>query len=159
MMNNKNNSTNLTAELKVKLQETIKEEKIKQQEQQRQEIIHQNDEWMWELDYDKNGKLIKSLSNYIKLLSDCPHIGKFSFDTYTQRRLYTDANGIEYEFTDSLYREFYQWSEQFVCPCDEKKCVTAMLYLSDKNSYNSATERFDNLIWDGVPRLERFFID
>lgn len=72
MMNNKNNSTNLTAELKVKLQETIKEEKIKQQEQQRQEKIHQNDEWMWELDYDKNGKLIKSLSNYIKLLSDCP---------------------------------------------------------------------------------------
>lgn len=159
MSNIKSNNTNLTAELKVKLQETIKEEKIKQQEQQRQEKIHQNDEWMWELDYDKNGKLIKSLSNYIKLLSDCPDIGKFSFDTYTQRRLYTDVNGTEYEFTDSLYREFYQWSEQFICPCDEKKCVTAMLCLSDKNSYNSATERFDNLIWDGVQRLERFFID
>ena len=60
MINKKNNSTNLTAELKVKLQETIKEEKIKQQEQQRQEKIHQNDEWMWELDYDKNGKLVIS---------------------------------------------------------------------------------------------------
>lgn len=158
-MTKEDNKNQSATELKFKLQETIKQEKQQKKEQQRIEKIHQNEKWLWDLDYDKNGNLIRSLTNYIKLLSACPDIGEFCFDTYTQRRLYTDMDGVEYEFSDSLYRKFYQWSEQYICPCDEKKCVTAMLSMSDQNSYNSAIQQFENLIWDGVPRLEGFFID
>ena len=158
-MTKEDNKNQSATELKFKLQEAIKQEKQQKKEQQRIEKIHQNEKWLWDLDYDKNGNLIRSLTNYIKLLSACPDIGEFCFDTYTQRRLYTDMDGVEYEFSDSLYRKFYQWSEQYICPCDEKKCVTAMLSMSDQNSYNSAIQQFENLIWDGVPRLEGFFID
>ena len=52
---------NTTEEIKSQLKDAIKKDKQFQKKQQRQEKIHQNDEWMWELDYDKNGKLIKTL--------------------------------------------------------------------------------------------------
>ena len=150
---------NTTEEIKSQLKDAIKKDKQFQKEQQRQEKIHQNDKWLWDLDYDKYGNLIKSNSNYIGLLSKCPDMGEFSFDTYTQQRFYTEPDGVKYEFSDSLYRKFYQWTETYVKPCDEKRCVNAMLSLSDQNSYNSAIKTFDDLMWDGVPRLETFFID
>lgn len=150
---------NTSDQIKKEFKEAKRREKEEIQQKQRQEKIEQHPSFMWSMDFDKSGNPIKSMKNYIELLTKCEDIGQFRYDTYTKRRTYTDRSGNEVEFSDSLYRTFFKWSEQYITPCDEKKCVNAMLSLSDDNSYNSAIAKFESLIWDGVPRVERFFID
>ena len=151
--------TNYSDQIKKEYKEAKRKENEELKESQRQQNIRKNPEWMWDLQYDNFGNLKRSLTNYIGLLTKCDGIGQFKYDVYTKRRIYTDTTGKESEFSDSLYREFFKWTEQYITPCDEKKCIDAMMYISDQNSYNSATQLLDNLIWDGVPRLETFFID
>lgn len=150
---------NSVDEIKKELKEATKREKEEQREKKRQEKISKYPSWMKDLQFDNFGNLKRSLTNYVGLLTKCDDIGKFRYDVYTKKRTYTDPTGKEFEFSDSLYREFFKWSEQYVSPCDEKKCIDAMMYISDQNSYNSATDLLDNLIWDGVSRLDTFFID
>ena len=150
---------NSSDQIKKELKELRRREKEEVREQQRQEKINQYPEWMRDLQYDNFGNLKKSLTNYIGLLTKCDGIGDFRYDTYTKRRMYIDSTGHEVEFSDSLYREFFEWTEQYITPCDKNMCIDAMMRISDKNSYNSSTLLLDSLIWDGVPRLETFFID
>ena len=145
------------------MKKILKEYRIKEKEekknQERLDKIHSQEEWLWNLEYDSKGVLMKSITNYVDLLTKCPNLGQFCYDTYTEKRMYRDINGNEVEFSDSLYRSFYRWSEQYMSPCDMKKCETAMLTVSDDNSYNSGIQLLDSLSWDGVPRIETFFID
>jgi hypothetical protein len=105
----------------------------------------------------------KTIQNWRTMLGSifekCPDIGEFCYDLYTDQRIYRDLDGNDYEFSDSLYRKFYEWSENYISPCNMKLCETAMLTLSDQHTFNSAQQRLDNLIWDGVKRVETFFID
>ena len=151
--------SNSSDQIKKEYKEAKRKEKEELKESQRQQIIHKNPEWMWDLQYDNFGNLKRSLTNYIGLLTKCDGIGQFKYDVYTKKRMYIDSTGKKIEFSDSLYREFFKWTEQYISPCDEKKCIDSMMYISDQNSYNSATQLLDNLIWDGVSRLETFFID
>lgn len=157
--NVKETKHNSIDQIKKELKEATKREKEEQREQKKQEKISKYPEWMKDLQFDNFGNLKRSLTNYTGLLTKCDDIGQFKYDVYTKRRIYTDTTGKESEFSDSLYREFFKWTEQYISPCDEKKCIDAMMYISDQNSYNSATNLLDNLIWDGVPRLDTFFID
>ena len=148
-----------TEQLKKVLLEQKRLEKQLHEERLRQEKIESNEEWLRGLDYDSKGNLKKSISNYVSLFENCPYLGTISYDTYTNKRMYTDPDGREFEFSDSLYRKFFVWSEQFISPCDMNKCETGIMTVSDRNSYNSSTDRLDNLVWDGVPRVDTFFID
>ena len=148
-----------TKDIEKQLKQRKKNEKEEELERKRQEKINSNEEWLWSFDYDSKGNLIKSLTNYIGLFEKCVGLGTFSYDTYKNKRLYTDTNGKEYEFSDSLYRMFYEWTEQYISPCDMKKCENGLLRVSDKNSFNSSTNLLDSLVWDGVPRVDSFFID
>jgi predicted P-loop ATPase len=152
-------NTETVEQIKKRLAEQKKIEKDMINEEKRREKIQSNEEWLWGLKYDKNGDLVKSISNYIDLFEKCPDIGEFCYDLYTDQRIYRDLDGNDYEFSDSLYRKFYEWSENYISPCNMKLCETAMLTLSDQNTFNSAQQRLDNLIWDGVKRVETFFID
>ena len=111
------------------MKEATKREKEEQREQKRQEKISKYPEWMKDLQFDNFGNLKRSLTNYIGLLTKCDDIGQFKYDVYTKRRIYTDTTGKESEFSDSLYREFFKWTEQYISPCDEKKCIDAMMYI------------------------------
>ena len=150
---------NSSDQIKEEFKEAKRRENEELKEKQRQQNIRKNPEWMWDLQYDNFGNLKRSLTNYIGLLTKCDGIGDFKYDVYTKKRMYIDTTGKEIEFSDSLYRQFFQWTEQYITPCDDRKCIDAMMYISDQNSYNSATHLLDDLIWDGVPRLETFFID
>lgn len=145
--------------IKEQLAELQKVEKAQKKEDIRREKIQSNEEWMWNLSYDKNGELVKSLSNYIGLFENCPDMGTFCYDLYTDQRMYKYIDGSECEFSDSLYRELYEWSENYISPCNMKMCETSLLRISDKNTYNSAQQLLDNLSWDGVSRVETFFIE
>lgn len=148
-----------TEGFKKQMKEIKEREKIELQKQKRQEKILSNEEWMRDLDYDKNGDLKKSLTNYVELFEKCPDLGTFCYDTYTEQRKYIDTDGKEYEFSDSLYRQFYEWTENYITPCNMGLCETGMLRVSDKNTYNSGVRLLESLEWDGVPRVETFFID
>ena len=148
-----------TKEIEKHLKQLKKEEKEQIRNVKRQEKIRKNEDWMWDLDYDENGNLKKSISNYVGIFEKCPNLGTFSYDTYKNKRVYKDSNGKEYEFSDSLYRRFYEWTEQYLSPCDRRSCEDGLLRVSDKNSYNSSTDLLDSLKWDGVPRVDTFFID
>jgi flagellar biosynthesis GTPase FlhF len=151
--------SNSSDQIKKEYKEAKRKENEELKESQRQQNIRKNPEWMWDLQYDNFGNLKRSLTNYIGLLTKCDGIGQFKYDVYTKKRMYIDSTGKKIEFSDSLYREFFKWTEQYISPCDEKKCIDSMMYISDQNSYNSATQLLDNLIWDGVSRLETLFID
>ena len=150
---------NTVENLKKKMREFKEKEKTERLEQKRLEKIQSNEEWMRDLDYDKFGELKKTLTNYVGLFEKCPGIGTFCYDTYTEQRKYIDVDGNEYEFSDSLYRQFFEWSENYITPCNYQTCMTGMLRVSDKNTYNSGVKLLESLKWDGTPRVETFFID
>ena len=146
-------------EIKKLLKEEKRLERERVKEEKRQEKIQSNEVWLRNLDYDSKGNLKKSIRNYVGLFEKCPDLGTFSFDTYKNKRVYTDPDGNEHEFCDSLYRMFYEWSEQYISTCDMSKCENGLLRVSDKKSYNSSTDLLDSLKWDGVQRVDTFFID
>lgn len=148
-----------TKEIEKQLKERKKEEKEQIRKLKREEKIMKNEEWMWDFDFDEKGKLLNSIRNYVGIFEKCPDLGTFSYDTYKNKRVYKDSNGKEYEFSDSLYRKFYEWTEQYLSPCDRRRCEDGLLRVSDKNSYNSSIDLLDSLVWDGVPRVDTFFID
>ena len=146
-------------------------EEIKEQEKEdlkgvlRKARMDQYPDWVTEPDFifDEKGKLISNYQNYVNALLKCPELKDcFSFDEYTQRFLFKDnSSGQEIEYTDTMFRRFYQWYEQqsLFPKCELSICREALKAAAEARTFNSATTMFDALIWDGVPRLETFFID
>ena len=105
--------------------------------------------------FTPKGEIIANYTNYMNLLLKCPELqGAFSYDKYTQRYLYQSE-----DFSPQLILEFQTWYENYYRVCNPKLCLDGLKTAAGKFSFNSATQIFDNLIWDGVSRLETVFID
>ena len=111
------------------MKKILKEYRIKEKEekknQERLDKIHSQEEWLWNLEYDSKGVLMKSITNYVDLLTKCPNLGQFCYDTYTKKGMYRDISGNKVEFSDSLYRSFYRCSEQYMSPCDMRRSINS----------------------------------
>ena len=83
------------SDIKNLLQEQKILERERRQEEKRKERIQSNESWLRELKFDKKGeKLTKTLTNYIGILERCPDLGTFSFDTYKNKRVYTNMSSV-----------------------------------------------------------------
>ena len=146
--------------------ESIKEDEKKDLKVvMRKARIEQYPDWVSEPDFifDEKGKLLSNYHNDLAALTICPAFkDSFSFDEYKQLYLYKDSlTGKEMEFSDALFRTFYDWFETqgLYSKCEQARCREALMGAAEKRTYNSAKNFFDGLMWDGVPRLETFFID
>lgn len=149
-----------TKEIEKQLKERKKKEKEQIKEQERINKIQKNNpSWMWNLEYDRNGNLVKSLDNYCKLFEQCEELGTFRYDEYLDKRTYVDKEGKVVEFNDDLILKFCRWSEQYISPCVENRCERALQIVSKNNTYNSAVDILKSLSWDGIERVSTFFID
>lgn len=105
--------------------------------------------------FTPKGEIIANYTNYMNLLLKCPELqGAFSYDKYTQRYLYQSE-----DFSPQLILEYQTWYENYYKVCNPSLCLDALKTAAIKFSFNRATQIFDNLIWDGVSRLETVFID
>ena len=85
-MKNFSTDSMTTKDIEKQLKERKKEEKEQIKEQERINKIQKNNpSWMWNLEYDRNGNLVKSLDNYCKLFEQCEELGTFRYDEYLEK--------------------------------------------------------------------------
>lgn len=126
---------------------------------------------------DKNGNLIKSLENAETLLRYDPEIRNiFAYDMFSEmpvlkRTPFWRSFDIKTESEDckniQTYDEMTDTDESYLrLYFEEKYGFDARAVLNDalnitehKNAFHPVRDYLNGLTWDGVPRLERIFID
>lgn len=129
------------------------------------------------LEVDKKGTLVKSLKNASILLEYDPEIcNLFAYDEFSEmpvlkRTPFWRTFNIRAESEDcrniQTYAEMTDVDESYLrLYFEEKYGFDARAVLSDalliaehKNAFHPVREYLNSLKWDGVPRLERIFID
>lgn len=105
--------------------------------------------------FDENGNLERTSKNIQTLFAEHPeHAGKFGFNKFTATNEY-DGKPLD----EKLYRHLYARVEEQLGYIDIQKVLTAVSEVCDANKYNPVLDRVDELVWDGKPRVETFFID
>lgn len=129
------------------------------------------------LEVDKNGNLVKSLKNAEALLHYDPEIRNiFAYDLFSEmpvlkrtpawrtfdiRTESEDCKNVQTydEMTDtdeSYLRLYFEEKYNF----DARAVLTDALNITEhKNAFHPVRDYLNSLKWDGVPRLERIFID
>jgi len=130
------------------------------------------------LELDKNGALVKSLKNAEYILRYDPELqGVFGYDLFSEmpvlkRMPYWRANvdvrtGSEdcinvqaYEGMEDVDESYLRLHFEKAYGYDARANLTDALNITaHKNSFHPVREYLESLEWDGVPRLERIFID
>ena len=129
------------------------------------------------LEVDKNGNLVKSLKNAEALLHYDPELrGIFAYDLFSEmpvlkrtpawrtfdiRTESEDCKNVQTydEMTDtdeSYLRLYFEEKYNF----DARAVLTDALNITEhKNAFHPVRDYLNSLKWDGVPRLERIFVD
>lgn len=129
------------------------------------------------LDIDKNGNLIKSLKNADVILNYDPELhGIFAYDLFSEMPVLKrtpswrsfdikteseDCKNVqtyaEMTDTDESYLRLY-FEERY--NFDARAVLTDALNITEhKNAFHPVRDYLNSLEWDGVPRLEKIFID
>lgn len=112
----------------------------------------------------KDGFIEGTLSNLELLCRTHPHFkNAFAFDTFLSRRIATRdipfiAKAGE-TWTETHSIRFRTRLERLYCePIGRQQAQDLITMLSEDNQYDSLKEWADGLVWDGVPRVDNFFV-
>lgn len=147
---------------KAVLEAARKEEKERQMEELRQRRIDSlvNDEGIpeddvWKFEVDKNENYIHSVNNIVNMLLLHPYFSK-----KLEKNEFTGF--IEYDrvaVNDDDMATFRVMLERFLNFYDKNKTSDALRYVANQFPYHPVKEVLENLKWDGVKRVETFFIE
>lgn len=107
--------------------------------------------------YDcKVSSIIRNQKNLDALFAYHPLLNSFKYDKFTNKK---EFNGVEYdedtkpaEIFNFFRRTFDEWCPRY----DIKETIQERLNI---NTYDSALQYFETIMWDGEERLETFLID
>lgn len=111
---------------------------------------------------DDDGNILNSVSNVVLALSTPSEIGlRLAFDTFTSSVKFTEDNGTNWvDLTDSHYVGFQIKLERLGIYRVSTEVISKQIsYVADVNKIDSAQVWLSRLEWDGVPRIEKFYVD
>lgn len=129
-------------------------------------VINFDEAWKYKLDVNRHGKIKPSRKN-IKLilehdenLKDIGRLNVFSGYKEIFRKPFwrneVDENIFWTDFDDSQLRTYFDENYGITNESGINDCMNIMFY---KNSYHPITSYIKSLSWDGVKRVDSFFID
>ena len=112
-------------------------------------------EWIADLlDFDEDGKVVYSLNNVYRYLSNHPSLqGKIRFNDFCQ---VIEYNGKPINDTDINELRMLCENDIGINTRDFIDCSVDII--SHENSYNPFKEAIEGLEWDGIERMEEYFI-
>lgn len=99
--------------------------------------------------------IIESQQNLDALFKYHPMLNKFKQNTFTEEELF-DEDVFD---RDKKPSEIYNFFRRVFDWCPRQDINDTIQETLNRNSFNPVIEYFDNLLWDGVERLETFMID
>ena len=122
-------------------------------------------DWLKELTYTEQGKLRSTISNFLLIIENEPLLkGKIAYNKFSNRAVVlgklpwrSEENKSDWNDTDdSGLREFI---EKYYGISSTAKCADALALSFEKHSFHPVKDYLNNLLWDGVERIDKLFID
>lgn len=120
------------------------------------------DEWKDELELNKNG-LVQSINNALIILDNDPLLkDSIRFNSFSQRREiiaslpWREDTGVWKDADDACLMHYM---EKFRGMTSVRAIDTALSVATEKHRYHPVRDYFEQLTWDGTPRLETFIDD
>lgn len=135
--------------------------------QENNQILEEDIQWVDNLQTTENG-LAKTINNALIILqNDVSFKDKLVFDRFSNRFLIMDKIPWSREdetyprlWNDSDDAELRAYFENVYKGFKSASAINdALAILKNRKSINVAKKYFENLIWDGIPRLDKLFID
>lgn len=129
-----------------------------------------NEEWKEKLDVSKgkgSGVIIQStINNVLLIMENDPYMkGRFAFNEFEHREVAVKAlpwrklHRLPAPLTDTDDAAIRYYLEKTYGISAAGKIDDALKLLMAKNSFHPIKDYLDSCLWDGVPRLERLFVD
>ena len=123
-------------------------------------------EWHKRLEIDGNGNYKKSTANFYAILECDPELaGKIGVDVFTGRGVVLEpvywAPEEQYprQWTDADDAGLSRHLETFYGIYHKDKMTQMLTLISSQHTIDPVRDYLDGLEWDGVPRLDRIFVD
>lgn len=126
--------------------------------------VQQGEDWLVRLEWI-NGKLAKTAKNIMLILENDPELcGKFRYDKFSERihvkgALPWNPETEERDLRDTDMSGLRVFLEETYLLCGKEKIQDAFDTFLEKTATHAVKNYLDGLIWDGIPRLDRVFID
>lgn len=121
--------------------------------------------WMKELVFSKSGELEATVPNMVLILENAPGLrNKIAFNEFTNRLMVMGPvpwrkDGEAANWTDADDSGLRTYLETVWGIYNRSKTEDAVKAVSEKHRFHPVRDYLDPLEWDGVPRLEKLFID
>lgn len=109
----------------------------------------------------RRGDIIENVNNVIKFLSKNPTFqNKIHYDEFQMRIFFESPDGKrEWNDNDDLKLMQTLQATHGMHYISDMTANKAVRFYAHKNKINSVVKYFDSLSWDGVSRIERYFVD
>lgn len=128
--------------------------------------LPENSDWKDSLDCDKKGNALSTRNNIICIFENDPNVGCIAFDTFTINRTFKDKLPVwrkkgdnDTTFRDDDEENIRTYLETKYGIEAKAKISDALGVISRKNAYHPIKDYLESLVWDGMKRVETFFID
>ena len=124
-----------------------------------------DNDWILDLATDRKNNNLPTIDNCLKILTNDPKLkGKMAFNTFTQRYSVLDTlpwneEKKEREWTDTDDAGLRHYMEIMYGIKAKANIQDAWTLVSMENQYNPVYDYLTGLEWDGVKRVETFFVD
>lgn len=153
---------------KVKL--TLGEERFEKAKEDFKDIeeVYMNTEWMLSLELDKNGSCKPTIDNILQILQNDPYLkGKIALNEFSHRtmirenlpwhKLENKKEGDPWKDSDDAsLRHYFEKVYRIVNP---NRIIDGLVIVEEKNKYHPIREYLNELVWDGIPRVDSLLID
>lgn len=125
-----------------------------------------SDDWLKDLETDKQGNCMATINNAVLILRNDKYLrGAFALDKFEKREVATKnlpwrkINKNTKYLTDSDDVQVRHYVETRYKLMSKQAIQDGMLLICEENSFHPVKNYLDNLVWDGISRLDRLFID
>lgn len=122
----------------------------------------ENTEWENDLEIDRNGKVLATANNYLRILKGHPLLRNLTYNEFKNAKevtgplLWRTDGG---PWLDSDNSDAFIAIERMYGMSNASNLKHALKSIFRTNSYHPVRDYLNGLSWDGTPRLETYFID
>lgn len=106
--------------------------------------------------YNTDGHILKIQENLDALFKYHPKLNLFKYNKFTQKKEFNEDRYDEDKQPAEIFNFFRRTFDEW-CPRDAIK--DSIQEILNNNEYHPIIDYFNNIVWDGIPRLETFLID